>query len=317
MRNVLPLLLGLCPLSGLLFSCAGESVHHNDLVYGYGTFWDIHLYEGSQEDCDEIARFISSSSALFDVTDLGGGDKGLHALNESEDFVELDPMVIEALTLAKQYEKDTGGAFNYHIGTLTDLWLSSLEKGALPEEEERLAAFEEAKATSVEIEGSKAKRVGEGKIDLNALSKGYCCLKIKEKLAAKNITKYLVNGGTSSILIGENSSESGTVKVNLEDAPGRYFHVRNQAVSCSSSSRQAYVIGGVTYSHIVNPFTGLAKANYQAIYLAGEDACLLDAYSTAAMTGDITFASSLEEKGIRSAWVNDGEVVYATDGFLA
>ena len=308
--RVTPILL----LLGLLSSCS--SVHHALSAYGYGTAWTIHLYQGSEADCQRIADFVSSSSRYFDVSESGGGEKGLYALNHSEDFVELDPMVIEALGKAIELERETQGAFCYHLGEVTDLWISCLEKDELPAEEELSAALSRAKETSVEISGTRAKRIGRGKIDLNALGKGYCCEKIRESLREKGISKYLVDGGTSSILIGENSGSSGEVKVILADAPSRYFMAKNASVSCSSSTRQEYEIGGVRYSHIVDPKSGQAKVVYDAVYLRGDDPCALDAYSTAAMVSPVGFAKTLEEKGISCAYVQEGKVVYETDGFL-
>ena len=297
-----------------LSSCQGSNTHHQDSCYAYGTFWDIHLYEGSKSDLEEIKGFISKTSSLFDVTDLGGSPKGLSALNKSDGFVELDPLVIDCLQKAMNIEEESGGAFNYHLGALTDLWISSLEEGEIPESSLVEEKLEEAKATSVEISGSKARRIGKGKVDLNAISKGYCALKIQESLKEKGFTKYLINGGSSTLLIGENHSSSGSVKVTLSDAPSRYFEAKNCAVSCSSTSRQTYEGG---YSHIVSPFTGQAKSFYQAVYLRGSDPCSLDAYSTAAMVSDLDFAQVLESKNIDCAYVNEGKVTYESKGFLA
>ena len=304
-------------LTASLFSCTGKEVHHNYFVYAYGTYWDIHLYEGNDADCAELADFVVSSSRLFDTTDLGEAPSGLNALNKTHDYVQVDPLVREALQKAIAYEEETGGAFNYHVGELTSLWISALEKGEVLSDEVREDALTKAKATRAEINGDSVRRIGEGIIDLNAMSKGFCCSKIKEKLEAKGFTKYFVNAGSSSLLIGENHSSDGTMKVGLSDAEGRYFKTKNAAVSCSSVSRQSYEIGGATYSHIVDPFTGKAKAKYQAVYLCGDDACDLDAYSTAAMVSDLGFASILEGKGISYAYVEKGTVTYESEGFLA
>ena len=308
----LPLVLG-----AVLSACSNGIVHHNYIAYGYGTVWDVHLYEGTNQECEDLARDINESSQYFDVTETGTIEGGLNKLNQSNEFVTLDPMVIEALEKAEAIRVETEGAYDYRLGNLTDAWLSCLKEGRLLEESTRISLLEKALATSVEINGNQAKRKGEGKIDLGGLAKGYCCRKLKETLDSKGYSKYLVNGGTSSLLIGEKGSGDGTVRVIMSDAEEETsFHAKNASVSCSSVNRQHYEIDGVTYSHIIDPSNGMAVSKYQAVYLLGEDACALDAYSTAAMVRDLDFAEFLEEKGIKVAYINEGSVVYATEGFL-
>ena len=308
--------LTLWPALGLLCGCSNKLIHHQATAFGYGTSWEIHLYEGSQDDCQEIADFIASTSSLFDVTELGRNSKGISALNKTYEFVELDPMAIECLLYARDAEVFTGGAFSYHIGDLSDLWNAALKKGEIPSEKDIKDALDKDSNTYVEIQNYEARRIGEAKIDLNGISKGLCCFKIEEKLKKKGITKYFVNGGSSSLLIGENDSQNGDVKVTLADAPSRSFQAKNISVSCSSVSRQSYEIGGKAYSHIINPLTGMAISNYQAVYLRGEKSYMLDAYSTAAMVLPTSFTSFLTDKHIDYAYVENGEVTHATSGFL-
>ena len=304
-------------ISSSLFSCSNGMIHHNYVAYGYGTFWDIHLYEGTGEECKSLGYDVNASSPYFDVTATGQIEGGLNRLNATHDYVTLDPMVIEALQKAEQLRVETEGAFDYRLGNLTDSWIACLEQGKALEPSIRDDLLYKALSTSVEINGHQARRLGEGKIDLNALSKGYYCNKIKETLVKLSYTKYLVNAGTSSLLIGEKGSGDGTVRVIMSDTGGRdSFHVKNVFVSCSSINRQHYEIEGKTYSHIVDPSTGEAISKYQAVYLVGQDGCALDAYSTAAMVRDLDFGKSLENKGIKIAYIRDSKVLYATSGFL-
>lgn len=301
----------------LLFACSNGVTHHNYIAYGYGTIWDVHLYEGTSQECEQLARDINESSRYFDVTETGMIEGGLNKLNQTNDYVTLDPMVIEALRKAEAIRVETEGAYDYRLGDLVDAWLSCLEEGKLLDESTRISLLEKALATSVAINGNQAKRNGEGKIDLGGLAKGYCCQKLKETLDSKGYSKYLVNGGTSSLLIGEKGSGDGTVRVIMSDAEEETsFHAKNASVSCSSVNRQHYEIGGITYSHIIDPCSGLALSKYRAVYLLGDDPCALDAYSTAAMVRDLDFAEFLEGKGIKAAYVKDGSVIYASEGFL-
>ena len=297
-----------------LFSCS-SSVHHIEYVYAYGTNWEIHLYEGKQEDAEEISSYISKTSQLLDL-DARHSKNGLYALNHEEQ-VQADPFLLEALELGQQIEGRSHGAFSITIGALTKAWLEKLESGSVLDQASVSSLLEEAKSTKVVVDGSIAKREGNGTIDLGAIGKGLCLNHVKSWLDEKGFTKYLINGGSSSLLIGENSSEKGTTKVNLADAKGRYFEVKNVAISNSAVSRQRYEIDGHTYSHIVDARNGVPEVFYDALCIAGKDAGLLDGLSTAYLILGQENVSELEKEGIQAAFMKGGEVVYATSGFLS
>lgn len=299
-------------LSMGLFSCSSP-VHHLEYVYAYGTTWEIHLYEGEKLDAENLASFVSSSSSILDLDSRVEGGIGL--LNQ-QGQVKADPFLLDAINLASEVTALSKGSFSISLGKLTSSWLSSLEKGEALSEEVVSSLLEEAKQTHLKIEGDVIYKIGDGQIDLGAIGKGVCLDKIKIKLDELGIKKYLINAGSSSLLIGENSSPSGEVKVNLDDLKGKYFQAKNIAVSCSSISRQKYEIGGKVYSHIIDANTGFASAKHQAAILVGEKAGLLDGLSTCLMNLGESELEEFEKEGIKGALIDKEGLVYASEGFL-
>ena len=299
-------------LSMGLFSCSSP-IHHLEYVYAYGTTWEIHLYEGEKLDAENLASFVSSSSRILDLDSRVEGGIGL--LNE-QGQVKADPFLLDAINLASEVEALSKGSFSISLGKLTSSWLTSLEKGEALSEEVVSSLLEEAKQTHLKIEGDVIYKIGDGQIDLGAIGKGLCLDKIKIKLDELGIKKYLINAGSSSLLIGENSSPSGEVKVNLDDLKGKYFHAKSIAVSCSSISRQKYEIGGKIYSHIIDANTGLASAKHQAAILVGDKAGLLDGLSTCLMNLGESELKEFEKEGIKGALIDKEGLVYASEGFL-
>lgn|GEM_PF-1533652 len=298
-----------------LFSCQTGNVHLTSYVYAYGTTWEIHLYEGEQRNLDDISSFITSSSRVLDL-EASECRNGIYALN-SLGQVDAHPFLLEAIQLGLKVEKDTHEAYSITVGELSAAWLTALEEGHTLERETVDNLLGKAKGTSLIIEGEKVTKVGGGTIDLGSLGKGLCLDHVASYLKEKSITKYLINGGTSSLLIGENHAADGKTKVSLIDAKKKAFYAKNEAISVSSISRQSYEIGGVTYSHIVDPRTGVPALENDALCLRGQDASLLDAYSTAYLVLGEDYLSELDNKGIAYCLMKGGEVQSESQGFFA
>jgi thiamine biosynthesis lipoprotein len=99
-------------------------------------------------------------------------------------------------------------------------------------------------------------RVGEAEIDLGGIAKGYALDIAKQYLDSKKVTKYIIDAGSSSILLGEKDTKDGLFNIGLKDIKNAYLKAKNCFVSTSGTSEQLTVIDGVKYSHIVNPKTG-------------------------------------------------------------
>ena len=302
-----------------LFSCSRND-HLVDFAYGYGTTWDIHLYEGTLEDLEEIKDYIMDTSRLLDL-EAKNVPNGVYALNH-QGTIEADPFVMEAYLLAESVRKQLPEGYSYTLGALSSAWAESLEKGEVLDAETVGDLLEKSRQTTVTFISSTITKTGEGIVDFGSLGKGLCLRRIQDMLKRKNITKYLINAGTSSLLFGSNSSEKGTTKVHLRDAPGYYFEARDCSVSTSSTvqdrgdDQKNYVIDGVTYSHIIDPRSGMAHVDYQACCLKGWDPAALDAYSTAFMVLGEEVGKTFEDRNIQVAFVKEGKISYASEGFL-
>ena len=308
-----------CSLLGLscawlCLSCSSSSKHLTSYAYGFGTTWDIHLYQGSQEDCDTIVSLINQNSSALDVKKTTN-TKGLYYLNQENHLEDADPFLLEALALGDKLEQECGEAFSYSIGKLTSAWLAALEEGKVLDESTKVSLLEEAKQTKVNVSGKSITKTGSGQIDLGAIGKGLCLNKIGAYLQEKGITQYLIDGGSSSFLIGETPDQK-PIKVNLNDAKGHYFYAKNCAISASSISRQGVKIDGVTYSHIIDPRNGNAAVSQDALYLLGQDAGYLDGLSTAYLVLGEEGGEALSKKGLSYCYCKDGKVSYASEGFV-
>ena len=297
---------------GSLASCRDE-VHHRLFAYAYGTNWQFDLYEGDKEFAQSLVEYAGKTSRLLDMEE-STQEGGLAKLNQ-DGVVRADPFLIEAIELGWRIEGLCLGAYSITLGRLTSRWLDCLQHGEKLPEAEVGELVEEAKATTIQIDGDTVTKSGNGWLDLGSIGKGLCLKHIQEKLKQKGITRYLVNAGTSSMLFGQ-TPKGGEVKVNLINAPGRYFYAKDCAVSTSSGGQEAYTVNGVKYSHIIDARTGSAEVKLDALTLQGADPALLDGLSTGYLSLGVGYADQLEEMGIKAAYCHQGKAVYESEGFL-
>ena len=300
----------------MALSCTPNYVHLKDYVYAYGTTFELHLYQGTEEDLKDITSYIKETSRVLDLND-DTLNNGLCALNH-EGTVVPHPFLLEAYQQAESVREKLPQAFSYALGELTSGWLEALEEGHLLEQERVLDLKEKAAETTLAYHDNKLVKNGEGQIDFGAIGKGLCLKNVQKTLQNKGISDYLINGGTSSILIGNNpGNKEGTTRVDLVDAPKRYFNAKNTSLSVSSSSRQRYEIDGVTYSHIVNPLTGIPTSPIDGVLVVGDDPARADALSTALFVLGATSAVDLSLlEGMDIALMKGGEVIYESRSFL-
>ncbi|MDY6391799.1 MAG: FAD:protein FMN transferase [Bacilli bacterium] len=305
------LFLPIALLAGL-FSCSTK--HLTRPIYAYGTNWMVHLYEGEESLLDEIESYVLKTSRILDLN-ASKEAHGVYALNHL-DKVEADPFLLEAFELADAMEKEFPDCYSYRIGDLTSSWQDALSQKKVLDDERVEELLQKAKDTSVRRDGTYLCKTGEGSVDFGSLGKGLCLRHIEKMLKDKSIKGYLIDAGSSSWLFGENPEGDHDVKVNLKDAKGRYFYAKNCSISNSSISEHAVTLGGVTYSHIIDPRNGKAISPYDAVVAKGRDAAYADALTTALMIAGEDYASFAEKKGYLVAFMKGGEVAYATPSFL-
>lgn len=304
----------------------------------------VTLYEGSLDDMDAIEEILKTYSHLADNytgPNLESEDPLYHqnnvvTINEARG---LNPVVVDQrlYDLIKQsivYYEQSSGYFNPAIGNAIDIWKSAIFSdymyGEIPQSEyERVTSELENISEDVnpsdivfnDLERSIFITNSNLKIDLGAVAKGYANQRIHEYLQSKNITKYKINTGNSSLILGTHPDDSETFdrpfRVGLEDPLGKsdtgYFgilEVRNKAVVTSGNYLQYVTYKGKVYHHIISPFDFVPKQYYTVVTIIGDDSALLDAMSTALFSMPFEEAKLMVETlGIEAIfYMNDGSV---------
>ena len=299
-------------LIGLLASCSfntGKALESH--LFYFDTFIDSKLYQGDENDLKEIKNILLLYDSLADS--YKSRDKtNVYTLNQTNEEVEVSEELYNLLKTS--ISVTTEGAENYNplFGSLANKWKDSIEDKSVLSS----AVIEEElqKINSSELllkDDFKVQRVGEAEIDLGGIAKGYALDKVKDYLNSKEISKYLINAGSSSILLGEKDSKDGLFTIKIKDLTNAYFKAKNCFVSTSGISEQGVTIDGVTYSHIINPSTGSAVSLNDTVIVLSETGYFGDALSTSFMNNSVEEIKEIEnEYSIKSIVIKNGKIIY-------
>lgn len=283
MSKRLALLLATCAFS--LTGCSTSSIYSTK-QYLFSTWVQTVFYDGNKSAASDALSLLSRYNYLADIYSepTDATDPNLYTLNHTNDPVTVDSKLADLLTFSQKMEEKTKGYFNPLIGNLSALWKTALDDEVLPSQTKITAAVDELSDTTdnyFTVDGDVVTRHGTCTFDLGAIAKGYALARAKDLLTSEGETEYMLNGGSSSIVLGEKPTSDGLFRVAFANLSGKYTMLKNCAIATSADYEQEVSIDGTSYTHIVNPFTGEATFKYDLCSVIGNDAGALDALSTA------------------------------------
>ena len=203
----------------------------------------------------------------------------------AEQPVKVSSELFEVLWRAQQISRQSGGAFDVTVGPIVRLWRAARKSGMLPTASEiasaralvgweRMRLDKNARTVRLTVPGMR--------LDLGAIGKGYAADAAQVVLKAHGITRAMVDIGDIA-LSGPPPGERGW-KISVPDAGSDAnpveMRLANCAVSSSGDTEQHVIIGGVEYSHVVDPHTGMALTNRIQATVIAKDGFTSDPLST-------------------------------------
>lgn len=287
-----------------------------DTVYNvYDTYVSFSLYEGNNENVNDIKEIIKKYDVLSDnyqEREL----TNVYTINHTNEEVTVSTELYNLLETSFSIMSEAQ-YFNPLLGSLNEKWKEALKNKEILSETVINEELTKINNSSFSLGGeNKVQRLGEALIDLGGIAKGYLLDKVKEYLVSKNISKYLIDAGRSSILLGEKEGGEDFV-ISISDLNHKRIKLKNSVLSTSGTSEQHVIIDGNTYSHIVNPFTGSALAKYDAVIVISDLAYKGDAFATSLMNNTIEEIKEIENNSnIKVIVAKDGEVLYKNENII-
>ncbi|MCW5962891.1 MAG: FAD:protein FMN transferase [Bryobacterales bacterium] len=240
--------------------------------------------EGYTAIAAAFRRMRAIDAALSDYCD----DSELNELcrtGHARPFVASDDL-FRVLRASLSLAQSTGGAFDVTLGPLVRQWRAARMEGRLPDEK----AIESARARTgwqgVALDASKrtVKLPREGmQLDFGGVAKGYAADEALTELRRHGVTAALVAaGGDIAVSAPPPGQRAWHVAIEAGAAGVRpSVLLASQAVSTSGNLHQFAEIGGVRYSHILDPETGLGLTRPITVSVVASTAMASDSTATA------------------------------------
>lgn len=205
--------------------------------------------------------------------------------------VKVTPELFEVLALGVKLTEETGGLFDPTLGPLTHLWRAMRRTGEKPAEAALAAARERCGVEFLKLDHDAQTIIvlKEGmQLDLGGIAKGYAADLIYDDLCKKGYPIALV-AAAGDLRLGDAPPEKEGWTVGLRTfrlTPTETIVLKNCAVSTSGDLYQKVTIGGETFSHLINPRTGLGLTSRRAASVIMPEAKFTDPLATTACLAD-------------------------------
>jgi thiamine biosynthesis lipoprotein len=215
------------------------------------------IVEDAFDEVDRIDRLMSHYKA----------DSPLSRINReaARHAVVVEPELFDFIAEAMRYNRESGGAFDITVGPLMKAWGFFRGEGRMPSGDELVSARRHVGAAHVVLNtADKTIRFDEPgvELDLGGIAKGYAVDRVVRLLEDRHVAAALVSAGGSTIYgLGAPPGRTGW-DVTIQDPidprkTALTVTLKNRALSVSGGSEKSFESGGVRYSHIMDPRTGL------------------------------------------------------------
>lgn len=258
-----------------------------------GVAWTITVYAANQDQAlaaiaaahDEIARLERILSDYDPASELSR----LSAQAPTRAPVPVSDDLWDVLNRAVAWREASDGAFDPTVGPLTKLWRQARRSGKLPLPEKLTAARAAVGPDTLQLDPENKAcelTVWGMRLDLGGIGMGVAIDRAVAILREHGISSAMVDASGDIAVIGAPPDRDGwrvaVAALGLHDGDSAEIELRDAAVTTSGDAFQSVTIGGVRYSHIVDPRTGLGVTGPAAVTVIAPDCTTADALATAA-----------------------------------
>lgn len=225
----------------------------------------ITLYTETEAQAESAAKAAYARFAELEqvMSDYRPASEIMVALTKAHrEPVPVSRDLYRVLRRALDIAEASDGAFDPTVGPLVSLWREARRSGALPTSEAIAAAKEKVGWRYVQLDSrTRTMRITrEGvRVDFGGIAKGDACDQAIQVLRNLGVARASVESGGDIHFLGSPPGSSGWL-VSILNRQGRMI-LADKAISTSGDAEQFVEIGGVRYSHIVDPKTGLGLTN--------------------------------------------------------
>lgn len=287
-----PLLAALLLLSACCSAPPAKPLHRFEFSHpAMGTLNTITLYapDADMARAAAIAAF-KRIDALEDIlSDYQADSELMRILDHPYGTpVPVSEDLFNVLQRGQEMARLSDGAFDVTVGPYVRLWRFARKRKVLPTPAEIAAARAAVGWQKLKLDArtrTVTLLVPHMRLDLGSIGKGYAGDQALKLLKARGIDRALV-ACSGDIAIGDPPPGKRGWKIGIAaldgvtNQPRRTVLLHNAGISTSGDTEQFLKIGGVRYSHIVNPATGLGLTNRIQATVIGPNAATTDCLDT-------------------------------------
>jgi FAD:protein FMN transferase len=257
-----------------------------------GTRFRLILYTSSQEKAQDAAR--ASFARLEELDHIMSDYKSdselmLLCQKAGSGPVPVSPDLFRVLQEAQHWAKQTGGAFDCTVGPMVQLWRRSRRQKELPDPDHLAKALSLSGHQKLRLDPTHHTTrllLAGMRLDLGGIGKGFASDEVLRLLKKRGIRRAMVVAG-GEMAAGDPPPgkpgwwvEVAPLESALPASP-RFVLLRQAAISTSGDASQFVEIGGVRYSHILDPRTGLGLTGRRSVSVMAPRGSTSDALATA------------------------------------
>lgn len=290
-----------------------------------GTTWHLKMVlDGTTAKPEEILHEVQ---ALFQRVDerlsTWREDSAIARFNsqESTDWQEVPPEMILLTSIARDIHDKSGGCYDPTVQPLSELWGFAREEQRVPSSGEIQEVVAHVGMDKLEIDAKKGrlrKKDPALRLSLDSIAQGYTIAEMARLLDERGIHNYLAEiGGEMKVKGHKANGQAWRVAVEkpipLSREVLRILELNQEsgvAVMTSGTYRNYFEADGKTYSHIIDPRTGMPVThNLVSTTVLHDDPTLADAWSTALLcVGETEGLRLAEAEGLRALFIHlDGD----------
>ena len=240
---------------------------------------------------DAVAEVETNTSKFISASDVAKIKN-----SKQNEITGVSDYTLKCLSLAKRLSNLTGGKYDVTISPLVDLWGFGRNKTKrVPSEKEINLAKKKIGADKFIVlcdKNAVSTTVDNLDIDLSSVAKGAAVDAAAERLLQLGFTNFLVNAGgeirvsSSGEKIWNVGIQTPKENVAVEDIiENDVLEIKNGAVATSGNYRNYFKKGTNTYSHIINPKSGVpVKSAVLSVTVTAPTCAEADAWATAFFT---------------------------------
>jgi FAD:protein FMN transferase len=223
------------------------------------------------------------------------------------DWQPISADLFHLLKLSKAAYEASNGAYDVTIAPVIKLWRKARKEKVLPNPSVLKTALSKVGFKHIELDKSpKMRFYTEGvSLDFGGIVKGFAAQEVVNILTANGFPICFADAG-GDLALGESpiskdsTSKGWRIGVSVPNSENQlissFLYLQNQAVATSGDLYQSVDINGKTYSHIVNPKTGLGLTHRRNVTVIAPDGAQADWLATACSVLSIKKALKLVKK---------------------